>query len=158
MKKTFKTKKGGTKHAKHDNKSDHPRTSWFGKVFKQEIEDDANYRSWRTSSEERWERRRSGKKDRPEDSIPYDDGEEECYRRWLEDLNRESPNRIKKTRLLSILERIKGIRAKKIKEIRANKAKKLRTIRTREIKANRNPGGIGGHLSPSDPGPQAPLT
>ena len=134
----------------NNNKPDHFRTSWFGKVFKQEIEDDANYRSWRTSSEKRWERRRGGKKDRPEDSIPYDDSEEECYKRWLEKLHRESPNRIKETRLFSILERIK--------EIRANKNKELRTIRIKEIRANRNPGGIGEHLSPPEPKSPAPST
>ena len=76
----------------------------------------------------------------------------------MEDLDRGGPNRIKETRLLSILEKIKEIRARKIKEIRNKKAKELRMIRTRESKANRNPGGIGGHLSPSKPGPQAPLT
>ena len=80
-----------------DNKLDHPRTSMvkeaFNEAFKQEItsrveeackqaiKKDAKYISWRTSSEERWERRRCGKKDRPEDNIPYDDDEEECYKR-----------------------------------------------------------------------------
>ena len=87
---------GEYQELENDNKPDHLRLSLFGKVFKHEIEDDANYRSWCINSEKRWERRRTGKRDRPEDVIPYDEDEEKCYKRWLEKLHRENPEKMEK--------------------------------------------------------------
>ena len=80
----------------NDNKPDHFRLSLFGKVFKHEIEDDADYRSWCINSEKPWERRRTGKRHRPEDVILYNEDEEKCYKRWLENLHRETPEKMEK--------------------------------------------------------------
>ena len=89
---------GEYQELENDNKPDHLRLSLFGKVFKHKIEDDADSRSWCINSKKRRERRRTGKRDRPEDVIPYDEDEEKCYGRWLKKLHRENPGRIKESR------------------------------------------------------------
>ena len=65
------------------------------KVIKHETEDDVDYRSWCINSERRWDKRRSGKRDRPEDEcvITHDESDNKCYRRWLEKQHREDPGR-----------------------------------------------------------------
>ena len=81
---------GFTKIMKTDNDGEPDQ-----KEFKYDTEDDAGYRAWCIDSKKRWNLRKLGKKDTKESEcvITYDEGDDKCYKKWLEKLYRENPEK-----------------------------------------------------------------
>ena len=65
------------------------------KEFTYDTEDDAGYRAWYIDSKKQWNLRKLGKKDTAESEcvITHDESDNKCYKKWLEKLYRENPER-----------------------------------------------------------------
>ena len=65
------------------------------KEFTYDTEDGADYRGWCIDSKKRWNLRKLGKKDTTESEcvITHDEGDDKCYKKRIEKLYRENPEK-----------------------------------------------------------------